>query len=158
LKVEQEEIWGKISAPGIVHQYHPFCKENPVLVWNGVESVDEIIYENDRVFRREFNAWHNDVGYDLKIIDNERIAANVFWRINKVDDGLYELKITLKHRLDGIFPKVPQFLRWIAYYAFIHRQMKSYLNHVLQGFEYYMTTGNTVKPNQFGTHPYFSKK
>lgn len=157
-KFNQEKIWELISTPGIVNHYHPFCKENPVLIWNGKESVDEIVYENNRVYRREFKAWYDGIGYDLTIEYKNRILAEVFWRINKVNDKRYELKITLKPRLKGILPRIPRFLRWIPYYGFIHWQMKKYLNHVMKGFDKYVTTGVKIKPNQFGRHRLFSKK
>ncbi|MHA1940719.1 MAG: hypothetical protein ACW97P_03210 [Candidatus Hodarchaeales archaeon] len=156
LDVDKEEIWVKISSPGIVHHYHPFCKENPVDIWNEEEHKDKIVYENGRVYQREFKKWHDEVGYDLIIIYNERILADVIWRINEVENGLHELRITLKHRLNGILPNVPKFLRWIPYYSFIHWQMKSYLDHVLKGFQYYIMTGDHVKRNQFGSHHFYS--
>ncbi|MCE7733701.1 MAG: hypothetical protein GPJ54_02410 [Candidatus Heimdallarchaeota archaeon] len=154
--MNKEKIWETISTPGIVHNYHPFCKENPVLIWNGKESVDEIIYENDRIYRRVFKEWYEGIGYDLSIEYKGRSLADVFWRINEVDDEKYELKITLKPRLNEILPNVPRFLRWIPYYGFIHWQMNKYLDHVMKGFDNYVTTGVAVKPNQFGRHKFFS--
>lgn len=158
LKADQQKIWEKISTPGIVHHYHPFCKENPVVLWNEENSVDEIIYENNLVYRREFNTWLEGIGYDLIIVHKERILAIVIWRINKIDDEFHELQISLKPQLKGILPKIPSFLRWIPYYVFIRWQMKNYLGHVLKGFENYIITGNQIKPNQFGKHRFYSKK
>ncbi len=158
LKIDQEKIWEKISKPGIVNHYHPFCKENRVVVWDGKNSVDEIIYENDLEYRREFKSWFDGVGYDLMIVYKQRILADVIWRIIKIDNEEHELQITLKPQLSGILPRVPRFLRWIPYYGFIFWQMRSYLDHVLKGFEYYITTGDHVKPNQFGKHRFYSKK
>ncbi|MHA2169465.1 MAG: hypothetical protein ACXAB7_06180 [Candidatus Kariarchaeaceae archaeon] len=156
LEIEQKEIWEKISSHGIVHHYHPFCKENPVEVWNREESLDKIVYENGRIYQREFQAWYDNEGYDLKIIYKGRVLADVLWGINAVDDGLNELRITLKHHLNGILPNIPRFLRWIPYYVILHWQMKKYLKHVLRGFEQYITTGEEVRPNQFGSHRFYS--
>ncbi|OLS24283.1 MAG: hypothetical protein HeimC2_23480 [Candidatus Heimdallarchaeota archaeon LC_2] len=157
LNIKKERIWNKISTPGIVHHYHPFCKENPVIVWNGDDSVDEIIYDNDLIYRREFTAWYDGIGYDLLIKYKENVFAEVFWHISEIDNHVNELRITLKPRLKNILPKTPRFVRWIPYYFFIRWQMKKYLAHVLRGFEIYITTGIKVKLNQFGSHRFYSK-
>ena len=55
-------------------------------------------------------------------------------------------------------PNVPEFIRWLPYVLRLSPLLSGYLESVLKGLEYYITTGQKVKRNQFGAHPLFSPK
>lgn len=158
IKLPKQTILEQISTPGIVSHYHPFCKDNPVENWNTVDRLDKIVYESGIIYHRQFNEWYEGIGYDLTIIENGIPLADVYWRINEVENSSNELRITLKLGVNEILPNVPKIFRWIPYYIFIRWQMKSYLTHVVTGFKHYITTGEKVTKNQFGRHRLYSEK
>ena len=88
------ELWAAISAPGNLELCHPFCESNPVSVWPGAESQDEIHYLNGRVYQRHFVDWLDGVGYDLVIEESGRRVALVDWRIEGTSPTTSRLRIT----------------------------------------------------------------
>ena len=62
-----EKVWDAISMPGNLELCHPFCKKNPVEVWPGPDSRDEVHYLNGLIFERQFCGWIDGIGYDLNI-------------------------------------------------------------------------------------------
>ena len=61
-----DEVWRTISMPGNLEKYHPFCLQNQIIKWPGVDSHDEIHYLNGWIFERKFCKWYEGIGYDLK--------------------------------------------------------------------------------------------
>ncbi|MDK1292926.1 MAG: hypothetical protein QGM46_11440 [Actinomycetota bacterium] len=61
------DVWEAISTPGILELCHPFCQANPVTVWPGAGSLDEVHYFNGMVYERRFLEWIDGVGYSLEI-------------------------------------------------------------------------------------------
>ena len=59
-----DDVWAAISAPGNLEAAHPFCARNPVSVWPGSESRDQIHYLSGWVYERRFKRWIDRVGYD----------------------------------------------------------------------------------------------
>ena len=44
IEVPAQEVWAAISSPGNLELCHPFCASNPVRVWPGSHSEDEVHY------------------------------------------------------------------------------------------------------------------
>jgi hypothetical protein len=59
-----------------------------------------------------------------------------------------------------VFPQVLQqlsvMIRWLPHVVRLRPMLRSYLISVLKGFDWYITTGQPVKRNQFGSHEWFS--
>jgi hypothetical protein len=148
-------VWEAISAPGNLERCHPFCKSNPVHVWPGPDSHDEIHYLSGWVYERHFKSWIEGVGYDLEIGGHREKRSFVTWRVEPVKPTSSTLTITIyPHVLQG----VPAALRWLPYAAYVRPMLRRYLASVLGGFEWYVTRGEAVPRNQFGGHPWFSKR
>jgi hypothetical protein len=148
-----ERVWEVISSPGILEKTHPFCKNNPVQIWDGVGSNDTIEYYNGRIMQRDFYFWDVGKGYDLLIGREGGRKSKVSWRIKSEGEENCQLSIT-------IFPNNLQELSWFKaffqYHAIVRPMLKKYLQSVLRGFDYYIKTGKPVSKNQFGSHKWFS--
>lgn len=148
-----QKIWETIASPGNLAYCHPFCKENPVLQWPGVGSQDEIHYYSGWVMRREFVKWVEGLGYDLTIGRPGGGKSYVTWRIIPMGDNEGMLTITI---YPHAYQHLPVPLRWLPYRAILQPQLRKYLQAVLNGFAWYITTGEAVRKNQFGSHRWFS--
>jgi len=148
-----KDIWDVISSPGNLEDCHPFCESNPVDQWPGVGSRDTIHYYSGWVLHREFTNWIEGVGYDLVIGREGGRKSYVSWRITSEQENLSSLTITL---FPHILQKVPAAVRWIPHLAYIRPMMRSYLESVVNGFAWFITSGKPVKKNQFGSHQWFS--
>jgi len=148
-----QNVWDAISAPGNLELCHPFCASNPVQVWPGPASRDEVHYLSGWVYERRFVRWHDGTGYDLEIGRHGGATSSVSWRITPVDEASCVLKIT-------VYPQIlqdwPTPFRWVAYVIRIRPMLKKYLDSVVRGFEWYVVRGESVPRNQFGRHPWFS--
>ncbi len=150
-----EKVWETISSPGNLSYCHPFCEKNPVEQWPGVGSKDAVHYYNGMVLHREFFRWIVGIGYDLKIGGAKNKPSRVSWRIQSESPTHSTLTISI---CAHILQHVPVFIRWLPHYLYLHPMLRSYLNSVLKGFEFYITTGQPVKRNQWGSHHYFSSR
>lgn len=147
------DVWAAISMPANLELGHPFCARNPATTWPGADSRDEVHYLNGWVYERRFTRWIDTVGYDLEIGARGEKTSFVAWRIAAVDDRSCMLAITVgPHLLQGL----PVALRWVAHVAYVRPMLRRYLSSVVRGFEWYVTRGEPVPRNQFGTHPWFS--
>ncbi|MHA2104966.1 MAG: hypothetical protein ACW981_16175 [Candidatus Hodarchaeales archaeon] len=85
--------------------------------------------------------------------------TEVHWEINQLEESVDKkrtvLLITLKI---PNFQNIPVIFRWIPHYFYLRPKMKKYLDSVVKGFHYYITTGEPVRRNQFGSHSWFSPK
>ena len=63
LSFNVEHIWTTISKESNLELFHPYCKRNPILIWNDDSHEDEIHYMNGFVLKRKFVAWKKNVGY-----------------------------------------------------------------------------------------------
>ena len=146
-------VWDDISSPGILEKCHPFCAQNPVKVWSGADSRDEIHYLNGLIYERRFYQWQEGSGYDLEILQNGRVLAIVMWRVSEIGDQSCKLQISIYPR----FPrKYPVFINWLVYRFRLRPMLGKYLKSVIRGFEWYATSRTPVTQNQFGKHPWFS--
>ena len=147
------EVWEAITRPGNLELCHPFCESNPVRNWPGPESVDEIHYLSGWAFERRFRNWIDGVGYDLEIGRRGGKQSSVSWRITPVNEDSCRLRITVfPNALQGI----PVAIRWLPYLIRLRPMLRSYLESVVRGVEWYVTRGEPVPRNQFGDHPWFS--
>jgi hypothetical protein len=145
--VSRERVWEVISSPGNLVDYHPFCQENPVEIWPGVGSRDKVVYYNGLVLVRYFIDWIDGIGYDLIASADEGLQFKVSWRISTDGDQNSILNLTIRQHIEHSSEKrTRQFSRLLA----------KYLKQVGKGFEYYLSTGERVTRNQFGSHRLFS--
>ena len=147
------EVWAVISTPGNLELCHPFCKSNPVEVWDRENSKDEVHYLSGWVYERQFRRWYEGVGYDLDIFRGEKKMATVSWRIVEVDAASCQLQITVYPML---LQKWPVVIRWLPHWLRLGPFLRSYLRSVVRGFEWYVARHEPVPRNAFGKHPWFS--
>ena len=148
-----ESVWNVISMPGNLEPCHPFCVKNPIDVWPGEGSRDEVHYLSGWIYERRFCRWIDGVGYDLEIGRSGGGKSFVSWRIVPSDNQTCSLKIAVyPHTLQNI----PVAIRWIPHIFYIGPLLRRYLSSVTRGFEWYVSRGEPVPRNQFGEHPWFS--
>jgi hypothetical protein len=148
-----QQVWETISRPGNLELCHPFCEKNPVEVWPGPGSRDEVHYLSGWIYERRFYQWIEGVGYDLRIGSSGGGSSTVSWRISPSDEQNCILTITVyPHALQN----VPVVIRWFPHVLGLRPRLKSYLESVVRGFEWYVTRGGPVSRDQFGKHPWFS--
>ena len=150
-----EKVWEVISSPRNLEPCHPFCAKNPVHVWPGDSSRDEIHYLSGWVFERSFCTWIEGVGYDLEIGRAEGKKSFVSWRIMPMDEGGSTLRIAV---YPHVLQDVPVAVRWLPHVLRVRPMLRAYLSSVTRGFEWYITRGEPVPRNQFGSHPWFSAR
>ena len=150
-----QEVWQAISAPGNLERCHPFCASNPVAKWPGPDSRDTIHYLSGWSYERQFQDWIEGVGYDLEIGRPGGGKSAVSWRIAPIDDSSCTLRITVRPHAVMRFPPV---VRQFVFALRLRPLLRSYLDSVVRGFEWYVTKGEPVPRNAFGTHPWFSAR
>ena len=148
-----EKVWSVISMPGNLELCHPFCARNPVEVWPGEQSRDEVHYLSGWVYERRFCRWIDGVGYDLEIGRRGGGSSFVSWRIMPVDTQHCTLKIAV---YPHVLQELPLAVRWLPHILRVGPMLRSYLSSVTRGFEWYVNHGEAVPRNQFGSHPWFS--
>ena len=147
-----EELWELITTPSNLELFHPFCKTNRVIAWPGKNSVDELIYLNDLKYIRNFLSWEELNGYSLLIGEENSKQSYVIWKIFK-KQGLVFLKITIyPYFLRGL----PKIISYLPYKLFVIPNMKSYLESVIGGMNYYIERKKETPKEYFGGHKWFS--
>ena len=158
IEVDNDVLWGIISSPGNLNYCHPYCKENNVEKWQGIDSRDSITYYNGLTLNREFIDWNEKKGYELNIGKRKLAAANVLWEINAINNNASTLSISIKLYSDVILFKYLKVFRNMITYFFLKPKMSAYINAVLRGFKHYAETTEPVQKNQFGYNSIFSTK
>lgn len=154
IEVASDAIWTAIAQPGSLTQYHPFCATNPVDRWPGEGSRDQVIYYSGVAYQRDFVTWLEGVGYDLELGPRPpHKTARVAWRIEALTAARSALSIEVTPYLQADLPEA----RKLAYQerAF-GNTIATYLESVLQGVAYFVTSGQAVRRNQFGSHSVYS--
>ena len=146
-------VWAVASSPGVLEKCHPFCARNPVQVWPGADSRDEIHYLNGLIYERRFYEWLDGSGYSLEIVQNDRVLAKVTWRLDQIGERSCKLRITIFPRMPRRYPLV---VSWLIHSFRLRPMLGRYLDAVVKGVEWYVTSGDPVARNQFGRHPWFS--
>jgi hypothetical protein len=148
-----QDVWDAISHPGNLELCHPFCARNPVQVWPGPGSKDEVHYLSGWVLERRFLEWIDGIGYDLDIGRSGGARSLVSWRITPIDDHSCALRIKVcPHALQHL----PTVIRWLPHTLWLRPLLQKYLDAVVRGVEWYVIRGAPVPRNAFGTHPWFS--
>ena len=153
LNLPKSKILNLIREPGNLKKYHPFCKKNEIINWQGNGSIDHLEYHNGMKFNREFYSW-TDNGYDLRIGGKKNMAI-VNWYVMG-NDKKSSLHVRINPTIDNYIPIKIKFFQRFFWFIYIKPMLQSYINHVIKGFNYYMITGVNVLPNQFGKHRWFS--
>jgi hypothetical protein len=153
IETSPQNVWLAISRPGNLEDCHPFCEKNPVDQWPGVGARDTIHYYSGWVLDREFTNWIDGVGYDLTIGREGGRKSYVSWQITAEQENVSTLSITI---YPHIFQNIPTVIRWMPHIVAIKPFLHSYLESVVKGFDWFITTGKSVQMNQFGTHKWFS--
>lgn len=155
MAVPAERLWETITTPGILEQSHPFVDKNPAVRWSGVGSRDTIYYYSGLTLDRHITHWIEGVGYDLDATDQQGRTSHVIWRIDDGDGARSTLTIAI---MPYLFQHAPRLLGWLPHHLYLRPMIRRYLDSVLKGFEVYITTGQTVRRNQFGSHYVFSPR
>jgi hypothetical protein len=153
IAVPSQRLWDVISTPGNLELCHPFCSSNPVKVWPGPESRDAVHYLSGWFLERRFVHWFEGVGYDLEIGRPDGRRSFVSWRIDPIDDQNCTLRIIV---YPHILQRIPLVIRWLPHMLRVRPMLRKYLQSVVGGFEWYVTRGEPVPRNNFGSHPWFS--
>ena len=150
-----DQVWNAISKRGNLKDCHPFCAETNVLSWPGKGSRDTITYLSGFTYTRNFVAWFEGVGYDIELGDRPNTTARVLWRIENNSDNRSMLSIE-------VVPFIKTELSDKKKCLFIERLFGSVLQHyldcVVRGYGYHVTTGKSVTSNQFGRNPHYSAR
>lgn len=150
-----KDVWEAISRPGNLELCHPFCASNPVRVWPGPLSEDEVRYLSGWIYERHFREWIEGIGYDLEIGRRGGRKSSVSWRIRTIDDNSCALRITVyPHALQDL----PTSIRWIPHTVWLRPMLRKYMDSVVRGFEWYVVRREPVPRNAFGVHPWFSAR
>ena len=151
-KCSKEVLWETISSPNYLNNTHPYCKNNSVITWEKDLHEDQLVYLNGLTYQRKFSTWVPDEGYDLWIGSNNNNQSFVEWRIKEESSGV-RLSITVYPFFLSTWPKILSFL---PYFLYINIKLKSYLNSVLSGIEWFIEENTPVPRNKFGKHSWFS--
>ena len=148
-----EKVWEAIASPSSLESCHPFVEENPVEVWPGVGARDMIRYYSGLTYYREFYAWSEGEGFDLMIGKKGRLNYKVLWRVEPSGEQESTLTITVCYPETTGWKKV---IAWLTLLVYFRPLMKKYLDSVVTGYKYFITTGEAVPRNHFGALMPFS--
>lgn len=121
--------------------------------WPGVGARDAIYYYSGLTYYREFDAWEEGAGYDLRIGRKGNLSNTVFWRVLPSGDNESTLTITVRALNVSGWRKLAY---WLPFLLFYRPLLAAYLNSVVSGFKHHISTGEPVSRNQFGALRPFS--
>ncbi len=147
LRAETARVWHVMATAGALARYHPFCVQNPVTRWPGLGAEDAIHYLSGRVLHRRFTAWDEGRGYTLEIGPSKGPTSTVRWELQPVSAQESELTISI---WPAAFSGYPRAVAAVLHRWYLRPVLCRYLDRVLKGLEYFLTTGRDVQPNQFG--------
>ena len=149
------EVWKAIAEPGNLGNLHPFCAATEVERWPGPGSRDSITYHSGIRYQRNFVGWQEGVGYDVELGDPPDQTARVRWRIEPASPQTCRFSIE-------VFPLLKAGLDEGKKRAYQERLfgevLQHYLDCVVRGVEFFVTTGERVGKNQFGRNPLYSER
>ena len=138
-----------IKSQNNLEKFHPFCKKNIVIKWDGKNSEDIVIYHSKKKYIRRFYEW-NENGYKLEIFEDRKLA-DIAWIVNE-----FNSKSIIKIKAKLYLPYKYKLINTIIFNIYVKFVLKSYLNSVVKGLKYYLETNKTVSNNQFGKHIWYS--
>tara|TARA_Y200000002_G_scaffold174771_1_gene144192 strand:+ start:14072 stop:14578 length:507 start_codon:yes stop_codon:yes gene_type:complete len=150
---DNKTLWEVISAPNNLELFHPYCKSNNTISWEKDHYSDEIIYLNNKKYKRVFLKWNKNSGYELLISNLQNKKSYVIWEITETDNLKSNLRITIYPHLLATWPKM---LSYLPFKFIIEPRLKSYLFSVISGLNYFLNETKKVPKNHFGTHKWFS--
>ena len=154
LAAAPDAVWSVLSTPGHLMLFHPFVESNPVKCWSGQNARDFVHYNSGLVLERTVIHW-DEAGFDLLVGQPGGSQLPVKWRLQQHGADATELAICIEL---NAYQKLPWPLWVLPFYGYIRPTVRTYLNHVLRGLDFYLRTGQKVVPNQFGRHRIFSGK
>ena len=142
-------------SAGTLGACHPFCAETNVLSWPGDGSRDTITYLSGFTYTRNFVAWFEGVGYDIELGDRPNTTARVLWRIenNSNNKSMLSIEVVPFIKTELSDEKKRQYIERLFGPILQH-----YLDCVVRGYDYHVTTGKSVTSNQFGRNPHYSAR
>lgn len=144
------KVWQLLARPGHLEQIHSFLRTDEALRWPGPGSVDRLTYDSGLVFERHFDRWYEGRGYDLSVInvtDPARpVLSRVSFRVTPEGDKRSRVDIALT----PVFPDGVTDAQARVAVAGLKRDLDVYFPSLLNGINYYLTTGKPVAQNQFG--------
>lgn len=152
IEASRGELWNFISSPEYLNDCHPFCKKNTIIKWEKGNHSDILEYLNGLVYMRNFFKWEEKRGYSLLIGEENKQQSKVVWEINSQKNKTF-LTITVYPYFLSNYPK---FISFVPYKFLIKPKLKSYLNSVIGGINFYMVNKIPVKRNMYGKHSWFS--
>ncbi len=153
IKGPAAKVWDAITSPGSLESCHPFVESNPVQEWPGVGSKDIIHYYSGLTYYREFIAWEEGKCYDLLIGKEGSLDYTVSWRVESRGEEISTLTITVHSPEMRWWKKLMYFFPTLKYFRPL---MKEYLDSVIGGYDYFITSGQPVPRNHFGAIKVFS--
>ena len=153
LNINRKKLWELITSPGHLNNCHPFCKKNDVICWEENYHEDMLTYLNGLIYKRVFQNWDLEKGYDLLIGEADGPQSYVIWRIKDTIENQCRLTITVYPYL---LDKWPRMLSFIPFVIWIKPRLYRYLDSVLYGFDYFIRNNESVPRNFKGEHPWFS--
>ena len=95
----------------------------------------------------------DDAGFDLEAGREGGKTSVVSWRIRQIKERRTSIEI-------AVYPHAVQHVavlfRWLPHLMWVRSQLKSYLRSVLKGLDWFISHGEPVRRNQFGSHRWFS--
>lgn len=153
IETSPDKVWQLIAEPGNLKRCHPFCASTEVEKWPGPGARDSITYYSGRQYVRNFVDWFEGTGYDIELGSPPAQTARVIWRITLVKQNRSKLSIDVIPYLKANLP-ISKKLKYQE--RLFGSELEHYLQCVVKGVDYVVTTGVNVKKNQFGTNPLYS--
>jgi hypothetical protein len=97
--------------------------------------------------------WREGAGYDLQIGIPPRKTSWVSWNIDVRGPTQSELSIAVTPILEA---HLRDDVKEIFVQTYFGKSVSVYLDSLLRGVEQFVTTGNPVRPRQFGSHPVYA--
>lgn len=152
LNTDIKKIWKLFSTPSHLELFHPFCKNNKIVIWNEQTKIDKLTYLNGLVYERNIYSWQKNTGFKLYIGKKKGKKSKVEWDLNPINNMvILSIKVT-----PYISKKFSLKIYNLLLKFYILPLLKRYLKNVLKGIKFYLEDGKVVKHNQFGSHSWFS--
>jgi hypothetical protein len=152
IKIPPNKIWGIITEPGHLKNYHPFCDYHEQSKWDGIGSKDRSKSYAGKIINREIIAWQEGVSYQIKMNNNDTHDTHVKFDVIESNNMTF-FKITIT---TNAYRNMPRPLWCFLSHLMIVPSYKKYFHSQLNGLKYFCETGKKVRRNQFGNHKKYS--
>ncbi len=150
----QEKLWDLLRTPEHLKLTHPYCKDHIAEKWGVVGAKDTLVFNNDNKVIREV-LFLDDHFFILSLTQVEKPENDikVKFEAHKLLDDKCELYMTVS--VDS-FRKIPRPIWWLYAKYKVAPSYDLYIGSVIEGYKYYLETGEVVQKNQFGYHKEYS--